>query len=81
MGAALSPKPSPSAHGILSRLNAENHYLTIDYFASQAGFDDFMREFRQEYDALDLRGNGVLEYEKEIGAFAALGSSVFRAGS
>lgn len=61
--------------------NAENHYLTIDYFASKAGFDDFMREFRQEYDALDLRSDGLLENEKEIGVFTALGGSFFRAGA
>jgi quinol monooxygenase YgiN len=61
--------------------NAENHYVTMDYFASKAGYDDFLREFRQEYDALDRRCDAVLEGEKEVGVFLALGGSSFRAGA
>ena len=60
--------------------NAANHYVTMDYFASKAGYDDFLREFRQEYDALDRRCNDVLEGEKEIGVFLPLGGSAIRAG-
>jgi hypothetical protein len=56
--------------------NAENRYLTLDYFVSQAGYDDFRREFRQEYDALDRRCDGVREGEREIGPFTALGEHV-----
>lgn len=61
--------------------NNENHYVTMDYFASKTGYDDFRREFRQEYEALDRRCDGVSESEREIGCFTALGSSVFRAGA
>jgi quinol monooxygenase YgiN len=61
--------------------NNENHYVTIDSFASKQGYDDFVREFRQEYEALDRRCDGVSESEREIGCFTALGSSVFRAGA
>jgi hypothetical protein len=61
--------------------HTENHYVTVDYFASEAGYVDFLREFRQEYDALDRRCESVREGEKEIGAFTALGGSVFRAGA
>jgi hypothetical protein len=60
---------------------SENRYVTIDYFSSKAGFDDFLREFRQEYEALDRRCDGVIGSEKEIGAFTALGGSVLRAGA
>ena len=59
----------------------ENRYVTVDYFSSKAGFDDFLREFRPEYGALDRRCEGVRESEREIGAFTALGGSVFRAGA
>jgi quinol monooxygenase YgiN len=59
----------------------ENHYVTLDYFTSRAGYDDFRREFRQEYEALDRRCDGVTQSEREIGCFTALGSSVFRAGA
>jgi len=52
---------------------AENHYLTLDYFVSKAGFDDFLREFRQEYKELDRRCDAVRECEREIGTFTALG--------
>jgi len=60
---------------------AENRYVTIDYFSSQAGFDDFMRELRQEYEALDRRSDGLTAFQKEIGAFTALGGTGFRAGA
>jgi hypothetical protein len=59
----------------------ENHYLTVDYFSSKAGFDDFMREVRQEYEALDRRCDAVRDSEREIGDFTGLGGSVFRAGA
>ena len=58
--------------------NAENRYLSLDYFVSKSAYDDFLRDFRQEYDALDRRCDGVRDTQKEIGAFVALGSSVFR---
>src|SRR5215469_12383624 len=47
--------------------NNENHYVTMDYFASKAGYDAFMREFGQEYEALDRRCDGVSENEREMG--------------
>jgi quinol monooxygenase YgiN len=61
--------------------NNENRYLTMDYFASKAGYDDFKREFGQEYEALDRRCDGLSESEREIGCFTSLGASVFRAGA
>ena len=61
--------------------DAGNRYVTVDYFVSKAGFDDFLREFRQEYEALDRRCEGVRGSEREIGVFTAQGSFVFRAGA
>jgi hypothetical protein len=61
--------------------NVGNRYVTLDYFASKAGFEDFLREFREEYEALDRRCDGVRGSEREIGVFTALGSSSFRAGA
>jgi hypothetical protein len=58
--------------------HTENHYVAMDYFVSEAGYYDFLREFRQEYDALDSRCDGLREGEKAIGAFTALGGSAFR---
>lgn len=63
----------------LHDVSAANRYVTLDYFVSQAGFDRFLRDFRQEYEALDRRSDCVRAYEREIGAFVDLGSSVFRA--
>ena len=60
---------------------SENHYVTVDYFSSKAGFDDFVRELRQEYEALDRRSDGLTDSQREIGAFTALGGSVLRAGA
>lgn len=62
-------------------LTRKDHYVTVDSFVSQAGYEDFLREFRQEYEALDRRCDGVRQSEKEIGAFTALGGSVIRAGA
>ena len=59
--------------------NTENRYVTLDYFSSKAAYDDFRRELRQEYEALDRRCDGLLENETEIGAFTVLGGSEFRA--
>jgi hypothetical protein len=47
--------------------------LTLDYFVSNAGFDDFLREFRKEYEELDRRCDAVRESEREIGTFAGFG--------
>src|SRR5262249_26452543 len=58
-----------------------NHYVTVDYSSSKAGFDDFLREFRQEYETLDRRCDALRDSEREIGDFTALGSSVLRAGA
>ena len=60
---------------------SENRYVTVDYFSSKAGFDDFMRELRQEYEALDRRSDGLTDSQREIGAFTALGGSVLRTGA
>ena len=60
---------------------SENHYVSVDYFSSKAGFDDFMRDVLQEYDALDRRSDGLTDSQREIGAFTALGGSVLRAGA
>lgn len=54
----------------------ENRYITIDYFSSKAGFENFLRDFRQEYEALDRRCEGLSACEREIGTFVALSGSV-----
>jgi quinol monooxygenase YgiN len=59
----------------------ENRYVTLDYFTSKAAYDDFRREFQQEYEVLDRRCAAVTESEREIGAFTALGASILRAGA
>jgi hypothetical protein len=40
-----------------------------------------MRELRQEYEALDRRSDGLTAFQKEIGAFTALGGAGFRAAT
>lgn len=58
--------------------NTENRYVTLDYFTSKAAYQDFRRELQQEYEALDRRCDGLIESEREIGAFTALGGSILR---
>ena len=56
----------------------ENRYVTVDYFVSGTAFEDFLREFQQEYEALDRRCDQVCESEREIGTFTAFGGSIVR---
>jgi hypothetical protein len=44
-------------------------YLTLDFWTSQAAYDAFRKQHRAEYKAIDLRGEGMTEDEREIGKF------------
>jgi heme-degrading monooxygenase HmoA len=51
----------------------DGRYVTVDYFASQAGFQAFLKEFRDAYDALDRRCEAVCASEKRMGSFSSVG--------
>ena len=50
-------------------------YFTVDYFVSQSDFEAFLKECRQEYDALDRLGKALCASEKRIGSFANVNRS------
>jgi hypothetical protein len=54
--------------------DVERHgrYVTVDYFVSQLAFDAFLKEHREEYDALDRRCESVRALESPIGSFTSL---------
>jgi len=56
-------------------LDTKGRYVTVDYFVSQAAFDEFLREFRQEYDAIDRRCEKLRELEQPVGSFTNHGGS------
>jgi hypothetical protein len=57
-------------------IETDGRYVTIDYFASQSGFQAFLKEFREDYDALDRRCESVCASEKRMGSFATVGIAV-----
>jgi heme-degrading monooxygenase HmoA len=54
-------------------IETQGRYITVDYFASQPAFQEFLKEFREEYDALDRMGESVCASEKRLGSFANVG--------
>lgn len=59
-------------------IETDGRYVTVDYFASQPGFQAFLREFREEYDALDRRCEAVCASEKRMGSFSSVGQLKLR---
>ena len=56
-------------------IETKGRYVTVDYFVSQAAFDAFLREFREEYDVLDRRCERVRAFEQPVGSFANHGGA------
>jgi len=50
-------------------LETRGHYVIVDHFASQSGFQTFLRENRAEFDALEKRSEGLCASEKRMGSF------------
>jgi heme-degrading monooxygenase HmoA len=44
-------------------------YLTIDRWVSQADYDAFRQKWRNEYEAMDQRGEALTASETKIGSF------------
>jgi hypothetical protein len=56
-------------------IETKGRYVTVDYFVSQAAFDAFLREFREEYDVLDRRCERVRAFERPVGSFTNHGGT------
>ena len=56
-------------------IDTKGRYVTVDYFVSQPAFDEFLKEFREEYDALDRRCKRVRTFEQPVGSFINHGGS------
>jgi quinol monooxygenase YgiN len=71
--AALFRK-SPHYHQtILTRdLEVPGRYLLTDIWEDHAGFDDFKKNFREEYDRLDRECEALTVKETRIGEFEVL---------
>jgi hypothetical protein len=55
-------------------MDTKGRYITVDYFVSRSAFDEFLKEFREEYDALDRHCARVRGFEKPVGSFTNLSS-------
>ncbi len=56
-------------------IDTKGRYVTVDYFVSQPAFDEFLKEFREEYDALDRRCERVRASEQPVGSFTNHGGT------
>ena len=56
-------------------MDTKGRYITVDYFVSRSSFDEFLKEFREEYDALDRHCERVRAFEKPVGSFTNHGGS------
>lgn len=54
----------------------KGRYVTVDYFVSEPAFAAFLKEFREEYDALDRRCEAVRASESPIGSFINRGGTL-----
>jgi heme-degrading monooxygenase HmoA len=59
-------------------IETNGRYVTVDYFVSQAAFQAFLKEFGEEYEALDQRCEAVCASEKRIGSFANVSRPQFQ---
>jgi heme-degrading monooxygenase HmoA len=48
-------------------------YLTLDYWESEAAYDRFREQHRQEYEAIDRKYEELTESERKLGSFARAG--------
>ena len=53
-------------------LNKERSYMTLDFWTSQAAYDEFSKQHRSEYKAIDQKCEELTESEREIGKFVRL---------
>lgn len=50
-------------------LENAGRYVIVDHFSSQSAFQDFLKEFRGEYDALDERCERLCASDTRLGSF------------
>ena len=56
----------------LRDLETDGRYFAVDYFSSQSGFQSFLKQHREEYDALDRRGETLCASEQRLGSFTVV---------
>ena len=52
---------------LTKEVSQENWYLTIDKWQSKGAYENFLKDFKKEYDALDTRGEKLTISEVKIG--------------
>ena len=57
---------------LLHHASESNRYITIDRWVSAEAYETFLAEWRQEYDELDTRCEGLTEREIPLGKWEAI---------
>ncbi len=58
---------------LIHNLKAARTYLTLDFWESQAAYEEFRGQHLTEYKALDEKCEEMTEHEREIGRFVRVG--------
>lgn len=61
---------------IFRDLETNGRYVIVDHFSSQSGFQEFLKEFRGEYDALDKKCEGLCASDTRLGSFVEVQAGV-----
>jgi hypothetical protein len=57
---------------LIHHLNKGRTYVTLDFWTSQAAYDEFRKRHRSKYKAIDQKCEELTESEREIGKFVRL---------
>jgi hypothetical protein len=67
MGGIVQARQGLSWHPLLRDVKFPHRYLTIDDWESQEDYETFLYRYREEYEALDLRSEGLTVHESLLG--------------
>jgi hypothetical protein len=57
---------------LIHHLSKERTYVTLDFWTSQPAYDEFRKQHRSKYTAIDQKCEELTESEREIGKFVRL---------
>ena len=57
---------------LIHHLSKERTYMTFDFWRSQAAYDEFRKQHRSKYKAIDQKCEELTESEREIGKFVRI---------
>jgi len=64
---------------LIQDLKARRTYMTVDFWTSQAAYENFRRRHASEYEAIDARCESLTESEREVGSYVKVGKQIKKA--